>query len=256
MTTSFTNETRGQTGRFLIFSLVMARLARIVVVNIPHHVTQRGNARQFILASDDERTVYLDLLRKYVLLHDLSLLGYCLMSNHVHLVVVPRKPDALALALKQTHERYASFWNATHASSGHAWQGRFYSCPLDNHHLWVALRYAELNPVRAKLVAAPESWPWSSAAVHCGFRMAEPHLDLDPWSRRWSADHWKEYLASGESSDELAAIRQCTHTGRPLGTQEFVSSLEEATLRRLARQKGGRPVKQTRENQVAFPFEN
>src|SRR5437667_387339 len=85
----------------------VTRLARIVVVNIPHHVTQRGNARQFILASDDERTVYLDLLRKYVLLHDLSLLGYCLMSNHVHLVVVPRKPDALALALKQTHERYA-----------------------------------------------------------------------------------------------------------------------------------------------------
>jgi len=78
----------------------MARLSRIVIVNIPHHVTQRGNARQFLLATDDERLVYLNLLRKYVQFHELSLLGYCLMSNHVHLVAVPRKPDALALALK------------------------------------------------------------------------------------------------------------------------------------------------------------
>jgi putative transposase len=78
----------------------MACLSRIVIVNIPHHVTQRGNARQFLLATDDERLVYLNLLRKYVQFHELSLLGYCLMSNHVHLVAVPRKPDALALALK------------------------------------------------------------------------------------------------------------------------------------------------------------
>jgi len=91
----------------------MARLARIVVVNTPHHVTQRGNARQFILASDSERRVYLELLQKYVQLHDLSLLGYCLMSNHVHLVVMPRKVEDLAAALKQTQGRYASFWNAT-----------------------------------------------------------------------------------------------------------------------------------------------
>src|SRR6267142_2838354 len=150
----------------------MARLSRIVVVNVPHHVTQRGNARQFILAGDGERLVYLNLLRKYVQLHELSLLGYCLMSNHVHFVVVPRKPDALALSLKQTHGRYASYWNAAHRSSGHVWQGRFYSCPLDSYHLWVALRYVELNPVRAGLVAEAESWPWSesSSTSHIGIR--------------------------------------------------------------------------------------
>ncbi len=90
-----------QTGRFLLFCRLMARLARIVVVNVPHHVTQRGNARQFLLASDGERLVYLDLLRQYLQLHHLSLLGYCLMSNHVHLVVVPRKAEALSLALKR-----------------------------------------------------------------------------------------------------------------------------------------------------------
>jgi putative transposase len=102
----------------------MARLARIVAVNVPHHVTQRGNAQQFILAADSERLVYLQLLQQYVKLHELSLLGYCMMSNHVHLVVVPRTAEALALALKQTHGRYGSYWNAAHRSSGHVWQGR------------------------------------------------------------------------------------------------------------------------------------
>jgi len=99
----------------------MARLARISVVNIPYHVTQRGNARQFLLSCDEEREVYRRLLRKYVRLHELQLVGYCLMSNHVHLVLVPRKSDSLAQALKQTHGRYATYWNATHGSSGHVW---------------------------------------------------------------------------------------------------------------------------------------
>src|SRR5260370_1385246 len=102
----------------------MARLARIAIVNVAHHVTQRGNARQFILATDVEREVYLDLLRNYIELYALSLLGYCLMSNHVHLVAIPRATDALAVALKQTHGRYAAYWNVLHGSSGHVWEGR------------------------------------------------------------------------------------------------------------------------------------
>jgi putative transposase len=100
------------------------------------------------------------------------LLGYCLMSNHVHLVVVPHEADSLATALKQTHGRYASYWNGAHKSSGHVWQGRFYSCPLDSAHLWIALRYTERNPVCAKLVAEAAWWPWSSAAVHCAEQQA------------------------------------------------------------------------------------
>lgn len=219
----------------------MPRLARIAVVNVAHHVTQRGNGRQFILANDDERKVYLSLLRKYVELCELSLLGYCLMSNHVHLVVVPRKSDSLARGLKQTHGRYASYWNATHRSSGHVWQGRFYSCPLDESHLWMALRYVELNPVRAAMVSRPELWPWSSAAVHCGEAEEPAVLELTAWNRRWSKESWKEYLATAETQGEIAAIRQCTHTGRPLGAESFIRSLEDLTQRRLSPQKGGRP---------------
>ena len=121
----------------------MARWPRVVVVDVAHHVTQRGNARQAILTEEAERVAYLELLRQYSALHRLGLLGYCLMSNHVHLIVVPRTPQALSQTLKYTHGRYASYWNARKASSGHVWQGRFYSCPLDDAHLWMALRYAD-----------------------------------------------------------------------------------------------------------------
>jgi putative transposase len=109
----------------------MTRLARVVAVGVPHHVTQRGNARRFILDGDADRRVYLDLLRQSIELHCITLTGYCLMSNHIHLIGTPGKSDSLARALKDTHGRYAAYWNATHHSSGHVWQGRFYSCPLE-----------------------------------------------------------------------------------------------------------------------------
>jgi putative transposase len=220
----------------------MARLARVVAVDVAHHVTQRGNARQFILSSDAERMVYLDLLRQAVRLHALSVIGYCLMSNHVHLVVIPRKAEAMAAALKLAHGRYAAYWNAAHVSSGHVWQGRFYSCPLDSPHLWEALRYAELNPVRAGLATEAGSWKWSSAAAHCGTAEPDELLDMEIWRRHWSGATWREFLNAGETESELTAIRQCTHTGRPLGTSEFVKTLEKTTLRQLAPRKGGRPA--------------
>jgi putative transposase len=154
----------------------VARLARVIALDIPHHVIQRENARQFILTSDAERLVYLDLLKTNAALHQLSVIGDCLMSNHVHLIAVPRKTDSLALTLKHTHGRYATYWNVNHASSGRVWQGRFYSCPLDTPHLWAALRYIELNPVRAGMVAQPEDYSWASAASHCG--LAEPDAML------------------------------------------------------------------------------
>src|SRR5579872_3012428 len=124
----------------------MARVARVVIADVAHHVTQRGNGRQFILASDVERMVYLDLLHQALHEQPLAVLGYCLMSNHVHLVVIPRRAEVLAETFKQVHGRYASYWNVSHASTGHVWQGRFYSCPMDPGHSWTALRYAELNP--------------------------------------------------------------------------------------------------------------
>ena len=220
----------------------MGRLPRVVVAGIAHHVTQRGNARQVILANDSDRLAYLDLLRKYAELYGLSLLGYCLMSNHVHLIAVPPTAEALAQTLKHTHGRYASYWNARQSSTGHLWQGRFYSCPLDEPHLWAALRYVELNPVRARLVTEAPQWRWSSAAAHCQPGTCDPLLEMEPWRKRWTVAQWGQYLTA-ESPADRAALRRSTHTGRPLGTPEFVAALEQSTLRLLAPQKGGRPKK-------------
>ena len=221
----------------------MSRFARVVAVDVPHHVTQRGNARQVILGSDENRVTYLALLRQYADLHGLGLVGYCLMSNHVHLIAVPHAQESLAQALKQAHGRYATYWNARQASSGHVWQGRFYSCPLDESHLWEALRYVELNPVRANMVASAEEWRWSSGRAHCGIASADATLEMERWAQRWTVTEWRRFLAEGTSESEATALRQYTHSGRPLGGEEFVAQLEEAMLRPLAPQKGGRPRK-------------
>jgi REP element-mobilizing transposase RayT len=137
----------------------MARFNRVVAVDIPHHVTQRGNGRRFILDCDADRTVYLKLLRENMKLYGVGVIGYCLMSNHVHLIATPTKADGLAEAPKHIHGRYACYWNVAHQSSGHVWQGRYYSCPLDPTHLWEALRYTELNPVRANWSQRRNSGP-------------------------------------------------------------------------------------------------
>lgn len=225
----------------------MPRVARIVIANVVHHVTQRGNARQFILATDAERMVYLHLLRYAVRVHGLSVLGYCLMSNHVHALVAPRRTEDLAVAFHQVHGRYASYWNTAHASCGHVWQGRFYSCPIDPGHLWTALRYAELNPVRAGIAAEAAAWPWSSAAAHCGTADPDVCLQMSTWRQNWSADAWRKFLAKGETDAELRAIRRSTHMGRPLGTEEFTRSLEKLVQRQLTPGPRGRPRKAVRE---------
>ncbi len=220
----------------------MARFARVVAVGVAHHVTQRANARQFVLNTDVDREVYLSLLQENLARNRASLMGYCLMSNHVHLVMVPDRADALAAALKQTHGRYAAYWNTKHGSSGHVWQGRYYSCPLDQPHLWEALRYTELNPVRAGMVTEADAWTWSSAAVHCGMTAGGGWLRLEEWRERWDVTSWKGYLAAGDTDAERAAIRQCTHSGRPLAAEEFIHELEQRTKRSLAPRKGGRPA--------------
>jgi putative transposase len=223
----------------------VGRLARVIAVGVPHHVTQRGNGRRLLLNCDADRRIYFDLLQQNLRLHEVLLIGYCLMSSHVHLIVVPGDVEGLALSMKHTHGRYASYWNVVHNSSGHAWQGRYYSCPLDRQHLWKALRYTELNPVRARLVSEATSWAWSSAATHCAVDPGETLLSTELWQAHWTSTTWRDYLAAGETETELASIRECTHTGRPLGTLEFVHALEEAMERRLIPQKGGRPAKAT-----------
>lgn len=224
----------------------MPRRARVVIAGCPHHVTQRGNRRQDVFFTDADRQRYLALLLEYSGTYGLAVEAYCLMANHVHLVAVPRTQAALAGALKPLHMRYAQHVNRAQGLSGRLWQGRFYSCPLDELHLWTAVRYVERNPVRAGLTARAEDWPWSSAGGHCGLR-ADPltgdpcglHQQVPPesWSA-WLAEPWEE-----EELERLDRIRSGTFTGRPAGGQAFLDRLEALVGRLLRPRKRGRPPK-------------
>ena len=222
----------------------MPRLARVIAVGVAHHITQRGNARRSVFESDADRLVYLDLLRRYAALHQCSIVGYCLMSNHVHLIAVPHHSNSVSHALRYTHGRYAAYLNARQGKTGHVWQGRYYSCPLDRDHLWTALRYVERNPVRAGIVAQSQQYFWSSAAPHCAGDERHAFLDLDFCRAEWNALSWQQFLGDEASEDaDAEQVRRSTHTGRPLGAEAFVRALEQELHRPLAPRKGGRPPK-------------
>ena len=205
----------------------MPREARIVCPGLPHHVTQRGTNRQKIFYSQRDRKVYLDLLRHNSELVNLRILAYCLMLNHIHLVCVPEFEEALAICLRRAHGRYAQYLNARLLRSGHLWQNRFYSCPLDETHLWRAMRYVELNPVRAGVVAEAGLYRYSSASAHLGKRDEFGVLDLEFWEASGAALGWTQRLQMDEGEEERRRIRRATHAGKPLGTETFVKQCQE-----------------------------
>jgi putative transposase len=210
----------------------MARFARVVAAGVPHHLTQRGNARRIIFNSDADRLVYLNLLEADSRLHGLAVLGFCLMSNHVHLVVLPNRAESMALALRHAHGRYASYLNAKEGGSGHVWQGRYYSCPLDPDHLCRA---------RPNIAAVREIFRHSRWTTIYG--------------ARWTPARWREYLGQDEAGADAEPLRASTHTGRPLGDSELVRNLEGLLRRRLAPQKRGRRPKAMMDStQEAFVF--
>ena len=222
----------------------MPRVARIVIPNCPHHVTQRGNNRQDVFFVDDDRRTYLGLLKEESQKHGLRVDGYCLMSNHVHLIATPQREASLAKALGRTHFRYAQYVNRLHKRSGHLWQNRFYSCALDEAHYWTAMSYVEQNPVRARIVRRPWRYPWSSAAAHCGqARDRSELLDLASWSGWVAGSDWEETLAEMLDKQALSTVRLSTHRGRPLGSDSFLSKIESLLGRRLRPLPVGRPRK-------------
>jgi putative transposase len=164
------------------------------------------------------------------------------MSNHVHLAVIPETCDSMPVALREIHGRYAAYLNSRQTVTGHVWQGRYYSCSMDDAHLWTALRYIERNPVRAGTVAVAELFPWSSARVHCEDGLSDGIVDLKEWCSRWDPDEWRQFLGNSPSDGpDCALLRRRTHSGRPLGSEAFVRELERATGRLLTPRKGGRP---------------
>jgi putative transposase len=224
----------------------MARLAGLVVSSVPHHVTQRGNRRQPVFFGDDDYRAYLSLLTEHTRAAGVAAWAWCLMPNHVHLMLTPPSPDALRAALADAHRRYSRMINFREGWRGYLWQGRFASCPMDEAHALAAARYIELNPVRARLAAKPEDWPWSSARAH--LTGAADGL-TETAALGIPAPAWAGFLDQGIDDDALKAIRAGERTGRPLGDADFVRRLETLTGRQLARRKPGpKPRSEERED--------
>ena len=222
----------------------MPRVARIVIPNCSHHITQRGNNRQDVFFVADDRDTYLELLLEEAQKHGLAVEGYCLMTNHIHLIATPESEESLARALGRTHFRYTQYINRFHKRSGHLWQNRFYSCALDDEHYWTAMAYVEQNPVRARMVRLPWRYRWSSASSHCGLaRDRSELLDLATWNESLAGEDWKVTLTEMLDERVLSGIRLNTHRGRPLGSDRFLSKIEALVGRRLRPLPVGRPRK-------------
>ena len=214
----------------------MARIARIVAPGLPHHVTQRGNRRQTTFFTDNDYRHYLDLLEEWCAVHDVLIWSYCLMPNHVHLIVVPQTEDGLKLAISETHRRYSRMINFRMGWRGHLWQGRFASSVMDEYYLLAAARYVERNPVVVGLTNSPGDYPWSSAAHYLG-RRVDPLIQKSPLMDL--VEDWSAFLNLEVGAENRTAIGRGERSGRPLGSINFIAGLEEELGRNLQRRKPG-----------------
>lgn len=214
----------------------MVRIARVVVPGAPHHVTQRGNRRQDTFFCDKDYEAYLDLMAQWCDKNNVKIWAYCLMPNHVHMIAVPETEQSLSRAIGEAHRRYTRMINLRERWTGYLWQGRFASFPMDENHLLAAVRYIELNPVRARLVDHPETWRWSSASAHLSGK-DDRLVRVHPMLERVS--DWQELLVSGDEG-LYEEVRKHERTGRPLGDEGFVRSVSRLLGRDLEIKKAGR----------------
>jgi putative transposase len=214
----------------------MARIARVVVPGLPHHIVQRGNRRQTVFFSDDDRRIYLDYLGIYAKAAGIHFWGYCLMDNHVHIIAIPDKEDSFARGFSEAHRRYTRMVNFREGWRGFLWEGRFKSYPLSEYHLYAAMRYIERNPVRAKIVESAWDYPWSSAKAHV-FRQKDPLLESNLLVSE--IEDWGSFLSEEDKQDDVKSLKLHVNSGRPLGDNNFIERIEGLTGRILHKQRPG-----------------
>lgn len=213
----------------------MARIARIVIPNYPHHITQRGNRRQNVFFCEEDYREYLNLISHWCREEGVSIWGYCLMTNPVHLIVTPKEGSNLSRAIGESHRRYTRYINFREGWRGYLWQGRFSSFPMEESYLIAAAAYVELNPVRANMVSEAWDYRWSSVHAHIagksdGIIEVEPLLQL--------VGDWKAFLKRmiDQPVDE---IEKHERTGRPLGKESFIDKISKIIGRDLKPKKPG-----------------
>ena len=214
----------------------MARIARVVVPGLPHHVTQRGNRREPVFFAPDDYRLYRRLIAAAARRADAAVWAYCLMPNHVHLIVTPADADGLRATFAEAHRRYTGTINARFGWTGHLFQGRFGAVAMDEAHLFAAVRYIAFNPVAAGLAERAEDWPWSSVRAQLAGHDDElakvaPLQALVP--------DFAGFLGAGPDPAAGTRIARAPAIGRPLGASEWIAALERRLGRPLRPRKRG-----------------
>ena len=222
----------------------MPRIARIIAVGYPHHITQRGNYRQKIFSNDADRKKYVSLLKEESKRYKLIILAYCLMANHVHFIGIPEKEDSMANVFKYAHMKYSQYYNKKMRTAGHLFQGRFFSSVMDEIYTFACARYIERNPVRAKMVKKACFYEWSSAKIHCGIERVD-ELGVNKLFGYIEEEQktWKDFIDIPDNNNEIKEIRERTRKGRPLGNNNFIEKLEKKLNMFLRLKPKGRPRK-------------
>ena len=227
----------------------MPRMARIVLPTYPHHVVQRGHNRQATFAEDADYERYLATLQAYKTEYRVSVFAWCLMTNHVHLLLAPEDRDGLGTLMKRLAGRQTRYYNTLERCSGTLWEGRYKSSLVQSDaYLLACCRYIELNPVRARIVVAPDAYRWSSCRQRFG-QEAGTLLDEDPCYLGLSGGEaerrvrWKTYLRGAIPADEWTLIRSAVHRGQLTGDNRFTEEVASIIGRRVERRGCGRPAK-------------
>jgi len=216
----------------------MPRKRRILIPELPHHVTQRGTRRERLFFSDNDYRLYLNSLCEWSSRESVEIWSFCLMPNHVHLILVPSTADGISRMIGQTHRKYARHINDRHDWTGNLWQERFNSSVLDEAHLLNAVRYVEQNPVRAGLVLAPDKWLWSSAKSHLTKRY-DGIIKIDAMDGYVS--DWSEYLSTNLDEETVECFRKNALLDLPVAEESFIKKLESRLGKLLRPPKMGRP---------------
>lgn len=221
----------------------MPRIARIVYVDYPHHIIQRGNNKQTVFFDDEDRKEYLKLLNKYAKECGSELHSYCLMTNHVHLLLTPEKNNSLAKTMQKLSLRYTQYINKKYTRTGRLWECRFHSCVVEKEtYLWSVYRYIERNPVRAGIVKDPIKYRWSSATLNTTI-VHQNKLVKPIWKDYFERNEYHKFLNQHDNKDETVKIKKSTFSGLPIGSEKFLHHISKELGISIERRRKGRPRK-------------
>lgn len=226
----------------------MPRQGRVVLPDWPHHVIQRGHNKQVVFRSDEDYAYYLQTLGEWKATLGCRVYAYCLMTNHVHLLINPGPKAAnLALLMKRVAGRQTRYRNARDGRTGTLWEGRYKSSPIETEaYLLACGRYVELNPVRARMVKRPERYRWSSYRARAGLT-EWGWLDRDPCYKGLGrtaherAARYRQWVKEAIPEGEWERIRHAIQRGQLTGGERFIHTVAKRVGRRVEFRGRGRP---------------